>query len=80
MALWNGHVAAFPRFASYPEQTGRVIPMVRLTLDRFLASFEPAGLVRTGGAFQSPGYDRAERKLDIDVTTAVGGVKVEWVE
>lgn len=53
---------------------------VRLTLDRFLASFEPAGLVRTGGAFQSPGYDRAERKLDIDVTTAVGGVKVEWVE
>ena len=33
VALWNGHVAAFPRFASYPEQTGRVIPMVRLTLD-----------------------------------------------
>lgn len=53
---------------------------VRLTLDRFLASFDPAGLVRTGNAFQSPGYDRAERKLDIDVTTAVGGVKVQWAE
>lgn len=52
---------------------------VRLTLDRFLVSFDPAGLVRTGDAFQSPGYERAERKLDIDVTTAVGGVKVEWL-
>jgi hypothetical protein len=52
---------------------------VRLTLDRFLASFDPAGLVRTGNAFQSSGYDQADRKLDIAVTTAVGGVKVEWV-
>ncbi|HVJ99873.1 MAG TPA: LiaF domain-containing protein [Gemmatimonadales bacterium] len=53
---------------------------VRLTLDRFLASFDPAGLVRTGKAFESPGYDRAERTLDINLTTAVGGVKVEWVK
>ena len=53
---------------------------VRLTLDRFLASFDPAGLVRTGNAFKSPGYDQADRTLDIDVTTAVGGVKVEWAE
>ena len=52
---------------------------VRLTLDRFLASFDPAGLIRTGNAFESTGYDRAERKLDLDVTTAVGRVKVEWV-
>ena len=52
---------------------------VRLTLDRFLARFDPAGLIPTGNAFESPGYDGAERKLDIDVTTAVGGVKVEWV-
>jgi hypothetical protein len=51
---------------------------VRLTLDRFLASFDPAGLVRAGNGFQSPGYERAERRLDIQVTTAVGGVKVEW--
>jgi hypothetical protein len=53
---------------------------VRLKLDRFLASFDPAGLVRAGDGFQSPGYESAERHLDIDVTTAVGGVKVEWVD
>lgn len=29
--LWNDHVAQLPWFADYPEQTGRVIPMVRLT-------------------------------------------------
>ncbi len=29
--LWEQHVAALPSFAAYPEQTGRVIPMVRLT-------------------------------------------------
>ena len=53
---------------------------VRLTLNRFLASFDPAGLIRTGNAFRSPGYDQADRKLNIDVTTAVGGVKVEWAD
>jgi deazaflavin-dependent oxidoreductase (nitroreductase family) len=29
--LWERHVATLPKFAAYPEQTGRIIPMVRLT-------------------------------------------------
>lgn len=29
--LWGQHVATLPKFAGYPEQSGRVIPMVRLT-------------------------------------------------
>lgn len=29
--LWDQHVATLPWFADYPAQTGRVIPMVRLT-------------------------------------------------
>lgn len=53
---------------------------VRLTLDRFLSSFDPAGLVRSGNAFESPGYDRAERRLDLDIQTAIGGVRVEWLD
>jgi hypothetical protein len=51
---------------------------VRLTLDKFLATFEPQGLVRRGTSYLSPGYDRATRHLDIDITTAVGGVTVDW--
>jgi len=53
---------------------------VRLTLDKFLARFEPAGLVARDGAYESPGYADSERRLDIAVTTAVGGVKVAWVD
>jgi hypothetical protein len=58
-----------------PRQIG-----VRLTLDKFLSTFEPQGLVRRGSSYLSPGYDQAARHLDIDVTTAVGGVTVEWAE
>jgi deazaflavin-dependent oxidoreductase (nitroreductase family) len=29
--LWDRHVDALPKFAAYPEQAGRVIPMVRIT-------------------------------------------------
>lgn len=58
-----------------PRQAG-----VRIKLDKFLSSFEPQGLVRRGDSYLSPGYDQAPRHLDIDVTTAVGGVNVEWVE
>lgn len=52
---------------------------VRLTMDKFLSRFEPVGLVRRGDAFVTPNYDKARRHLDLDLTTAVGGVNVEWV-
>lgn len=29
--LWDAHVAALPFFGQYPEKSGRVIPVVRLT-------------------------------------------------
>ena len=51
---------------------------VRITMDKFLSSFEPAGLVRRSGAFVSSNYDSASRKLEIDLSTAIGGVDVEW--
>jgi hypothetical protein len=53
---------------------------VRIAMDRFLSSFEPAGLVRRGDAFQSPNYDRNQRHLDLELTAAMGGVKVVWLE
>jgi hypothetical protein len=53
---------------------------VRLTLDKFLATFDSQGFVRRGNAYLSPGYDQAARHLDIDITTAVGGVTIDWLE
>ncbi len=52
---------------------------VRITLDKFLATFEPVGLVRRGGSYLSPGYDQAAGHKGQHVTTAVGGVTVEWL-
>jgi hypothetical protein len=56
-----------------PRQVG-----VRITPDKFLASFDPEGLLRQGTSYVSPGYDQATRHLDIDVATAVGNVEVVW--
>ena len=53
---------------------------VRLRMDKFLSSFEPTGLVRRGEAFESRNYGRTERHLDIDLTTAMGEVNVEWAD
>jgi predicted membrane protein len=53
---------------------------VRLAMNKFLSSFEPAGLLRRGDAFVSPNYDSAERRLDLDLTTAMGEVNVQWIE
>jgi hypothetical protein len=53
---------------------------LQITMDKFLSSFKPAGLVRRGNSFQSPDYDSRKRHLEIDLTTAMGGVNVEWVD
>jgi hypothetical protein len=53
---------------------------VRIGMDKFLSRFVPAGLEMRGNEFVSPNYDRAERKLDLEITTAMGGVNVEWVD
>ena len=53
---------------------------VRIAMDRFLSRFAPAGLVLRGSEFVSPNYDRSQRHLDLALTTAMGGVNVEWVD
>jgi hypothetical protein len=58
-----------------PRQIG-----VRITMDKILSSFEPAGLAREGDAFVSQNYSRAPRRLDLDLTTVAGGVGVEWID
>jgi len=51
---------------------------IQIHVDRFLASFQPVGLIRRGNALESPNFGRTERHLVIDLTTAVGDVNVEW--
>lgn len=52
---------------------------VRITMDKFLSSFNPEGLVRRGGAWVTRDFDPADPHLDIALTCSVGAVRVEWV-
>jgi hypothetical protein len=60
-----------------PRQAG-----VKLELDKFLASFAPAGLVRSadGRTWMSSGFAAAGQQLVVEVETAFGGVTVEWID
>ena len=53
---------------------------VRITMAKFLSSFEPAGLIGRGSGFFSANYNDAERRLEFDLTTSLGDVDVEWVD
>ena len=51
---------------------------LRVTMTGFLASFDATGFTKSGKIFTSAGYDRAARHVDVEVTSALGGVRVEW--
>lgn len=53
---------------------------VRMTMEKFLSSFEPAGLVRQGDTFVSANYAKSPRHLDLDITSAMGDVNIEWLD
>jgi hypothetical protein len=52
---------------------------VAVEMDRFLASFDQAGLRRRGDRYYSAAYETASTKLHINAKTVVGNVAVRWV-
>ncbi len=58
----------------FPEGLG-----VRLSKDSFLVSLDPEGLVKRGDAYYSLDWDRAERRVTVDLEAAFGSVAVHWV-
>ncbi|HQR16789.1 MAG TPA: toast rack family protein [Gemmatimonadales bacterium] len=52
---------------------------VAITTEQFLATFQPAGFTRQGNHYTSANYATARRRLDVTLTTSLGGVTVEWV-
>lgn len=53
---------------------------VRITTERFMATFEPEGFTREGNRYTSANHATAEHHLDVALTTSLGGVSVEWVD
>lgn len=58
----------------FPEGLG-----VKLSKDSFLTSLDSEGLVKRGDAYYSPDWDRAERRVTIELDAAFGSVAVHWV-
>lgn len=52
---------------------------VELTVNRFLASFNPAGFTRRGSSYFSEGFEAKARHVRIGITSKVGDVSVQWV-
>lgn len=52
---------------------------VKLTKDSFLTSLDSEGMVKRGNAYYSLDWDRAERKVTIELDAAFGSVRVLWV-
>jgi hypothetical protein len=52
---------------------------VSLHKDSFLTSLDSEGLVKRGDRYYSLDWDKAKRKIDIDLNAAFGSVKVVWV-
>jgi hypothetical protein len=53
---------------------------VRIEKRSFLADFEPAGLVKRGNTYFSPGYESAKRRLNLDIEAALGSLEVRWLD
>lgn len=51
---------------------------VRIVMDRTLTSFTPTGFTKEGNALVTPNYRSAARTIQVDITTAVGGIEVRW--
>lgn len=53
---------------------------VAIDVDRFLASFDKAGLEKAGSEYRSPDYGVADARLHITIKAVLGDIDIEWVE
>lgn len=55
---------------------------VRLATDTFLARFAPSGLTSAdeGRTWTTPGFADAASRLEVRIESAIGGVRVEWID
>lgn len=68
-------VAAGELTLRFPETVG-----VRMSVEKFLVSFAPRGFIRRGSEYLSDNYGKTAHMLDIQLTTTVSGLTVEWLD
>lgn len=47
---------------------------------RFLSSFDAERLVRTGNVYQSLNWEAADRRVEIDISAALGSIDIVWID
>lgn len=47
---------------------------------RFLSTFDAERLVRRGNVYQSVNWDAADRRVEIEISAALGSVDIVWIE
>lgn len=58
-----------------PNGTG-----LRLITDRFLSTLTTRGLAKTSDGWASPGFATAPHRVTVQLTTAISGVEIRWIE
>lgn len=53
---------------------------IAIEVDRFLATFDHAGMTKVGSNYLSRGYDSASTKLHITLKAILGDIDIDWVE
>lgn len=48
--------------------------------NRFLSTFDAERLVRRGNVYQSLNWDAADRRVEIEISAALGSVDIVWIE
>lgn len=53
---------------------------VRVEKDGILAAFDSQRLTKRGNVYYSSNWESAKHKLSLDLSAALGSIKVEWVD
>lgn len=53
---------------------------VRIDRRSFMTTFDADGMVKKGNSYFTEGWERAKRRLTVNVEAALGSVKVEWID
>lgn len=56
-----------------PEGVG-----LRLKKDSFLTTIDSEGLIKRGDTYESPDFEDAERRVEVDIDAAFGAISVVW--
>lgn len=51
---------------------------IRVRMSGFMSGFDAKGFTKSGSTYTSSNYEAAKRKIEVEVSSALGGVTVEW--